>query len=186
MVIIKKYRKNDFLYLTIYVTAWKISTFRNMLFTNSTIYLEPVMILTSNFVQRLSTTKSLIWRQYFRIMALCRHFVTPSAFVNSFCWFPTSIKRSSGPGLFQDILLREKMFLIFLFLPFFSMKDFKPPWQNIASVKFSKRFVAVLALLKIYYKYTKYRSRRQPRFAVTNSVRLNEWNLQLLLWAEKP
>ena len=62
------------------------------------------MILSSNFVHRLNTSKSFIWRQNIDIMALCSHFVTASAFFNSFCWFPTNIKRSSGPGFFQDIL----------------------------------------------------------------------------------
>ena len=49
---------------------------------------------------------------------------------------------NQGHGLFQYILLREKIFLIFFFLPFFSMKDCYEieinifSVQNIASVSF--------------------------------------------------
>ena len=95
------------------------------------------MILTSNFVQRLNTTKSFTWHQSVHIKASCSHFVTSSAFFNSFCLFPTSIKRSSGPWLFQDILLREKIFLIFFF---FILKSIFSV-QNIASVNLQKLFL---------------------------------------------
>ena len=101
------------------------------------------MILTSNLV--LQSLLPFIWHQIFHIMASCSHFVTSSAFFNSFCWFPTSIKKvHQDLDYFKTLFWEKKLFLIFFFLPFFSMKDCYEieinilSVQNIASVNFQK------------------------------------------------
>ena len=85
---------------------------------------EPIMILTSNFVQRLSTTKSFIWRQNVHIMASCSHFVTSSAFFNSLL-----ISNKHQDLDYLNTLFREKKY--FWFFSFY----LSFPWKIFMKLK---------------------------------------------------
>ena len=102
------------------------------------------MILTANLVQRLSTTKSFIWRQNFHIMASCTILWRHRLFSTLFVDFQQASNVHQDLDYFKTLFWDKKIFLIFFFLPFFSMKDCYEieinifSVQNIASVNFQK------------------------------------------------